>query len=84
MPGTLIMRIRESLANGKGMCAELRREPHFENEPPPIREALANVQKGICTARRREPHFENDSLQFVELLQLSHRNLRGAKARATF
>eukprot|EP00959_Pyramimonas_sp_CCMP1952_P286483 5990454-Pyramimonas_sp.AAC.1 len=41
------------------MCAALRREPHFDNHPPPIHEALANVGKRMCSALRREPHFEN-------------------------
>eukprot|EP00959_Pyramimonas_sp_CCMP1952_P403247 8449146-Pyramimonas_sp.AAC.1 len=54
------MGTRETLAIEKRICAELRREPHFEKEPPSIREALASLEKRMCAALRREPHFEND------------------------
>eukprot|EP00959_Pyramimonas_sp_CCMP1952_P459900 9478999-Pyramimonas_sp.AAC.1 len=38
------------------MCAVLRREQHFENDPPFIRETLAIVSDG-CARRYAESHM---------------------------
>eukprot|EP00959_Pyramimonas_sp_CCMP1952_P253816 5302943-Pyramimonas_sp.AAC.1 len=66
------------------MGAVLRREPHVEQEPPSIREALATVQNE-CARRRGESHIsKTGDHQPVKLLHRLRTNVCGAKARATF
>eukprot|EP00959_Pyramimonas_sp_CCMP1952_P455755 9472052-Pyramimonas_sp.AAC.1 len=66
------------------MCTALRRESHFENEPPSIREALANVEDE-CARRYGESHILKTARpQSVKPLQVVKTNARGAKARGTF
>eukprot|EP00959_Pyramimonas_sp_CCMP1952_P306889 6422897-Pyramimonas_sp.AAC.1 len=55
------------------MCAALRREPHFEKEPPSIREALAKLTNE-CAQRQGESHIYNTiHPQSVKPLQLYKR-----------
>eukprot|EP00959_Pyramimonas_sp_CCMP1952_P334689 7008722-Pyramimonas_sp.AAC.1 len=63
------------------MTANVRgaREPHVENHPPSIREALANVQNE-CARRSGESHsLKTTRPQTVKPVQSFKANVRGAQ-----
>eukprot|EP00959_Pyramimonas_sp_CCMP1952_P414215 8678757-Pyramimonas_sp.AAC.2 len=50
------------------MRPALLREPHFENETPSTREALATFSTRMRPALKREPHFDDEPLSTREAL----------------
>eukprot|EP00959_Pyramimonas_sp_CCMP1952_P374978 7852836-Pyramimonas_sp.AAC.1 len=69
------------------MCAELGREPHFENHPPSIREAqkLGQSLKTNVRGVRGESHkLKTTRPQSAKLSQMLRANVCGAKARTAF
>eukprot|EP00959_Pyramimonas_sp_CCMP1952_P268567 5615558-Pyramimonas_sp.AAC.1 len=65
------------------MYAALLREPRPENDPPSIREALANVKHESARLDCESHMLRRNHPQSAKPLQIYNTKVRGAKARTT-